>query len=685
MQNKASKGNSIRAEDLFKAGLGNHQSGRLEEAETLYNQALKIDPFHFDALHMFGVLACQKGRYDVGIDAIHKALSVNPHEPACHSNMGKALEDLGRIEEAIVCYEKAISLKSDSVEVYCDLGNALTKLGRVEQAAMNCRRAIVLRPDYAEAHHNLARVLHKLGSLEKALEYYKKSIVLRHGFADAHNSLGTLLNDLGRTEEAFVCYKRAIELRPSFAEAQNNIGNVLRERNRLEEAIGNYEKAIVLNPELVEPHFNLGLILLKYGRLEEAKKHFQRTIQLKLDYPEALAYLSYVHEKTNDLEKAREVSKKALQLYELSPVANLVAAKCDRRQKGFQEAISKLEKIDFESANLSVQTEILFEKGKLYDRIGLYEQAFKALSSANSFQSQNYPILGVNPETYIEKVKNLESFFRHSNQNHWINPVHNETIADPVFLIGFPRSGTTLLDQILDAREKVHLLEEKPLVGAMLDWFRQQGMKYPEDLQLVDAKMHEELRRVYFDKLSEFVDYPNGNIFIDKLPLNIVDIGLIHRAFPGAKIILALRHPCDAVLSCFMQSFEPNEAVACFSDLGNTAKLYDAVMSLWAVYVEILSLKFHVVKYEDLIAEFERVTTNLFGFLKIPWDSSVADYASHAKARRPILTPSYDQVAEPIYDHAKYRWKHYIRHLEPVLPLLEPHVRRFGYPSIIRI
>ena len=178
--------------------------------------------------------------------------------------------------------------------------------------------------------------------------------------------------------------------------------------------------------------------------------------------------------------------------------------------------------------------------------------------------------------------------------------------------------------------------------------------------------------------------YPNGNIFIDKLPLNIVDIGLILKVFPGAKIILALRHPCDAVLSCFMQSFEPNEAMACFSDLENTTKLYDAVMSLWAVYIEILSLEFHVVKYEDLIEDFERVTTNLFGFLNIPWDSSVVNYASHAKAGRSIRTPSYDQVAEPIYDHAKYRWKQYIRYLEPMLPLLEHHVRRFGYPLISR-
>ena len=188
------------------------------------------------------------------------------------------------------------------------------------------------------------------------------------------------------------------------------------------------------------------------------------------------------------------------------------------------------------------------------------------------------------------------------------------------------------------------------------------------------------LRDVYFNELKMHLDQDDaGKLIVDKFPLNIVDIGIIHRVFPDAKFILALRHPCDCVLSCFMQTFKLNDAMANFLSLDQSARLYAAVMELWSIYRQKLNLNVHVLKYEDLVEDFDGTCKSLISFLGLEWDDNLRNYQKTALDRSSIKTPSYNQVTQPLYKQASGRWINYRKQMQPVLPVLRPWIEAFGY------
>jgi hypothetical protein len=188
-----------------------------------------------------------------------------------------------------------------------------------------------------------------------------------------------------------------------------------------------------------------------------------------------------------------------------------------------------------------------------------------------------------------------------------------------------------------------------------------------------------QLRKTYFDEVAHHIELRPGNLLVDKMPLNTVNVHLIWRVFPQAKFILAIRHPCDVCFSCFMQNFRINEAMASFFSLDSAARTYDAVMRTWLEAAARLPLDFHRIRYEDLVADFEGETRALLTFLGVGWDDQVLGHTEHAIRRGTINTPSYHQVTQPIYAHAKFRWKRYASQFAPVMPTLKPYIEYFGY------
>jgi hypothetical protein len=248
-----------------------------------------------------------------------------------------------------------------------------------------------------------------------------------------------------------------------------------------------------------------------------------------------------------------------------------------------------------------------------------------------------------------------------------------------VFLVGFPRSGTTLLDQILDSHPGIQGIEEKPMIEKIVEKLSVFPGEYPAVLASLNERDIAKLRKEYMTLVDGHISREPGSTIIDKLPLNIIHIGLINSLFPRSRIILALRHPCDVCLSNFMQHYEINDAMANFFTLEDTVELYDQVMSLWREYVEILSLDYIEFRYESLLENSEAEIRPLLDFLQLDWDPSLLDYTNHAKKRGAINTPSYSQVTKPIYHQAKYRWQKYQQYLKPVMDRLESHITYFSY------
>ena len=325
---------------------------------------------------------------------------------------------------------------------------------------------------------------------------------------------------------------------------------------------------------------------------------------------------------------------------------------------------------------------IRHELGLVYDRLGDSTAAFQAFADANRLQLQAPQHQNENPRTYLEFVaawhRDFTQAWLASCKPHPGDPAS----ASPVFIIGFPRSGTTLLEQILDAHPRLRAIEEKPLINDLMHEVvaLQTGTEQlPQTLARLDAGQAASLRQGYFQAAARYVRLEPGEILVDKLPLNIVRVPLIWRIFPDARFILALRHPCDVCLSCFMHLFGMNPAMANFTTLEDTALLYTEVMGLWQHYAQFLPLHCHRLRYEDMVADPRGETQRLFDFLGLEWDEAVLRFHEHARRRKRIDTPSYHQVTEPIYARATNRWKRYRGQLEPVMERLRPFVEAFGY------
>jgi hypothetical protein len=241
-------------------------------------------------------------------------------------------------------------------------------------------------------------------------------------------------------------------------------------------------------------------------------------------------------------------------------------------------------------------------------------------------------------------------------------------------VIGFPRSGTTLLDTFLAAHPGLCVAEEKPLLQAVAD-----RLGDHERLALLDEAELAALRETYFAAAAEHVADRGDRLLVDKYPLGAIDIALIHRLFPTAPIVFAERHPCDVVLSCFATRFQPTATLVSFLILEDSARLYDRVMALWAKARAAMPLTVHTVRYEALVADPAREMKGLVAFLGLDWDDQVADHQRPAAERAFVNTASYAQVVEPVYDRSIGRWKRYETHLAPVVPLLEPWAKTMGY------
>ena len=289
-QRRADAKAGIRADpagEALNAALHHHQSGRLEQAATLYSKILEADPRHADANHLLGVIAFQLGRNEVAADLIGMAIAANRSNPAFHSNLGNALNGMGRQDDALAAYDTALRLRPDYADAHYNRGNVLRDMGRLDDALTAYDGALRLRPDYAEAYNNRGNALLGMGRLDDALAAYDGALRLRPDYADAHYNRGNVLQDMARLDDALAAYDTALQLRPDLAETHNNRGNTLREMGHLDDALAAYDTALSLRPDYADAHNNRGNALLGMGRLGDALAAYDGALRLRPDFADA--------------------------------------------------------------------------------------------------------------------------------------------------------------------------------------------------------------------------------------------------------------------------------------------------------------------------------------------------------------------------------------------------------------
>lgn len=484
-------------------------------------------------------------------------------------------------------------------------------------------------------------------------------------------NLGTALRRLGRYEEAAAELSLAVE-QGAGREALVGLAGLHVQLDQHDRAIELLRDRLRRSPEDPVLLRQLAVSHRMAGNGAAARRAARRAALAAPDDPSALTLLGELAENAADLDPADVWARRALTAGPGTLGAGLVRAAVARRRGDPDRALSLVEPW-LERAPAASRHLVLFERARCFEAARRTEAAIQAFAEANAQQMAS-ALPRRDPSRAFAQLRAVSAL-------HTAPPLPGRGAegADLLFVVGFPRSGTTLLDQVLDAHPAIEVIEERPLVAAMIADLTTSGRRYPEDLDSLTATEILALEEHYRRRLSRHTRRTGMRFTVDKMPLNMVHVALIRRVFPGARFILALRHPCDVVLSCFMQDFGLNDWMAALTTPDMAADLYSAAFAAWESYVAAVPTPALMVRYEDVVADLEREARRITAFLDLPFDPAMLTFHEHARTRETLSTPSASQVTQPIYRTALARWRRYDSVMMPIAARLSAEIERYGY------
>jgi tetratricopeptide (TPR) repeat protein len=607
------------------------QVGRLFEAAERCEALLRRQPGHAAARQLLGVIHVQQGRLDSGLSLLGAVVAERPADPEARNNFGMALQAAGRQAEAAAEFERAAALRPRYAVALNNLGNALDALDRREEAISRYRDALAAEPRYAAACNNLGAALMKDRRLEEALIEFRRALTLRPDFGEARLNLGGTLNLLKRHEEAAAAFRQALARQPDRPEAHLGLGRALQGLDCHREAIEHYREAIRLRPRLGEAHAALGLALQEVGEAREAGERFETALRLEPRRPAHYFNLAGLGRITPDDGR----------------IAVMLALA--------------------EDASLSTeeQSALHFALGKALADAGDEARAFEHLMRGNALHRS---LLSYNEANRLELLRRIEDVFtpdlvRRGLKTGGAGPA-------PVFIVGMPRSGSTLIEQILAAHPLVFAAGE---LEAFRDAERAVGRsaRFPDNVPTLSEADLGRIARSYLERVAalsrrRLVDAgtPERRIsrITDKMPANFRYAGLIRMALPQARIIHTVRDPVDTCLSCFAIRFERQPFSFDLGEVGRYYRAYAALMDHWrAVLPQDAILD---VRYEALVNDLENEARRIVAWCGLEWDDACLRFHD---AARPVRTASALQVRRPLYRTSVGRWRSDTATLAPLL------------------
>lgn len=594
------------------------QQGDVAAAETFCRRSLSVEPGHVDALTLLGAIVHAQGRYRDAEPIFVELTRRDPRQPSHWMNLGTVLRALGRFEEALPAYARAAAQGEASADFYYNVGLLHTDRGDPESA-----RAV----------------------LEKA-----------RGLAPA---------------DAEICFQYA----QSCFDCVRNADAIA--------ALEHWERWQGLTTEVVA---KVGVLLLVLGEAERAKLALARAAADPAPSPVARLKLAQIYERTNQLAAAGEQLRQLKADSRSSALGEeLIATEAQfaQREHRHQAAIEAYEKVLGHSGDFRMRHVHLFPYAKSLDALGRHEEAFQALTEAHRSQEE---YLGTSvPDALVRRAPTLSITrfgTRAADVQRWHDASAPSLQESPIFIVAFPRSGTTLLEHSLDAHPLARTMDEQPFLQNAIDLIMKYEVRYPEALADLTEQQLQDVRAGYWQLTRTKVRLDPGQRLIDKNPLNMLRLPAIRRLFPNAAIVLAIRHPCDVVMSCFMQHFTAPEFAMLCRDLPTLASGYRQAFDFW--YQEAAALRPHVreIRYEDFVSDFERQVRELGTFLELPWVDAMLAPAEHARSKGFISTPSYSQVVQPVNRKSVDRWRAYESHFAAALPVLQPYLQRWGYEGL---
>ena len=618
------------ASDL-KEAVAHHKAGRLDEAEALYHKLLDSFPNHPRALYLLGLIETARGRPERGIELIGQALPALSKSPQANVDLGHALRLAGKREEAVESYRRAIALKPNYALAHSCLAGALNELGRFEAAITHCEAAIAAEPKFLPARINLAMGFRGAGRIPEAVQAWRDAIALEPNRAESYHQLARELIELKLSREALQCLDHATSLQPDNVAFHCARGEALIYMQNGVGAEAAFRQAVAVSPNSKSAWAGLGWALRMLGRFEEADACVNRVREIDPTDPLAI----------------RHVPWSGKQLREPEEIEQLVSV------------------LDGPETNAEGRISAGFALGRLLDEAGRFDEAFARYAAANAWVRQNWPPTG---ERFDAEhfARSVDMLIDGEKGQHVAEAAATGNMSElPVFIVGMPRSGTTLLEQICSSHSRIFgagELEAIPLIVAKLA--REQG----SDKSKADDESKAEARRRAADAhLLYLHSIGQGAVrVVDKFPDNILLVGLIARLFPRARIIYCSRDPRDISLSCYFQRFA-DKAQHFSYDLANCGRRCRQVERLATHWLKLLPLHMIEVNYEKLVEDLEGESRRVIEFLGLDWESACLEFH---RTERTVATVSLWQVRQPLYKSSVERWRNYEKHLGPLVAAL---------------
>lgn len=646
------------------------KAGDIQGAITLGEEVLSRESRDAGLTLFVGMLCCRDGDVRRGIAHMRRAVELAPDEPMTKIQLARALIAAGanaeaeavaaplaslgtpagremqricgqallrdsRAEEAHPLFLQLIEADSADFESWDGLGVAKLALDDPRGAIEALSTATRLRPTAVAYWVNLSRAQAAAGDYAAGVEAAQKAVDRAPGDVPARISLARSLVGLGRSDEALINLDAARVGASDNAEILTEIADVEFSCKAFDRAEASYRAALAIRPDVMDAWLGLGKLLERTNRTRELLETLQAADAAGLP----------------------------------GEASAMLRARALRGEGQMAEALAAVQGAP-EDEEPAARAQLI---GDIADRLGDSDTAFAAFSKANGLLAAAATGSEEKAAEFRDRFSRLFEIVTPEWYDSW-KPSPPTRRRSPLFIFGFPRSGTTLIDTMLSGHADAVVLEEELVIDNVA-----KALGPVERLADLTADEVEQLRALYFEEVEKVAPGVGDRLIVDKNPLGLSSTPLLYRLFPDARFVFAERHPCDVVLSCFITSSRLNANVASFYDFTGTALLYDRVLSYWQRCREVLPFAVHTIRYERLIAQPEAELRQLAAFAGLSWDPQLLANESNASARTYIGSPSYAQVAEPLYTRANGRWLRYRSHMEAVIPILRPWAERLGY------
>jgi tetratricopeptide (TPR) repeat protein len=671
----------------------------LAGADELSRIAAAASPDNAEAMHTLGVIAHQSGKLNEAIEHVSRAIAINPNVALYHANHGEMCRLAGRIDEAIAAGRRALALDPDHAGAHSNVGIALFDQGKFEEALEHHDRAIALDPNFAQAHSNRGNVLQRFKRFAEAERAYRRALELQPVYADAWNNLGTCLRELKRLEEAETVYRKALELAPNNPDTLDNLAlavkdlerldeaadllrralliesrsdtlyvhyaSVLLDQKKIDDAMAAADRAHALNPNNHDAINVMGRVAFERGELQAALIHYRRALALHRGLADAYNNMGNVLKALGHLREAHDAYLEALRL-DPSVTGVYVNLADSKKFAPGDPHLATMEALAAETAGLSKtdRLQLDFALGKAYADLKDYSRSFQHLLAGNAAKRAT---IVYDEESTLALFDQIEATFTRDLID--AKAGGGDPSSMPIFIIGMPRSGTTLVEQVIASHPAVCGAGELQTLSEVVLTVRgpdSETIHYPDFVPALNADALKRLGSTYLAAVRKLV--PRGERVTNKMPSNYYFAGLINLVLPNAKIVHTVRDPVDTCISCFSKLFSAEQNYTYdLGELGRYYKRYERLMAHWRRVLPAEGIL--DVRYEDVVADFETQARRIVSHCGLPWHDNCLSFH---KTDRPVRTASAMQVRQPIYNTAVGRWRVYEQHLKPLLEILHP-------------